>query len=101
MITHIVCWKLKDNAGNASKMENAEKIRIMLEELPSKISSIRKLEVGINAPDASMQNWDVVLYTVFDNMTILDEYQRHPEHVKVAEFVRSVVESRCCVDYRS
>ena len=37
MIKHIVMWKLKDFAEGGSKLENAKKIKDMLEALKDKI----------------------------------------------------------------
>ena len=48
MITHIVMWKLKENAEGGSKIENMMKLKTMLETLPTKIGGILKFEVGVN-----------------------------------------------------
>ncbi len=97
MITHIVCWKLKAEAEGRSLEENAELLIGLLESLKDKIPSIRRIEAGRNfnpAPTA----FDVGLYSVFDDEAGLQEYQIHPEHKKVAEFVSAVTEARVVTD---
>ncbi len=100
MIKHIVLWKLKDVAEDADRARNAQKMKAGLEALKEKIPQIRQLEVGVNCipSDAS---YDIALYSSFDNEKDLDAYQKHPEHVKIAEFVARVRESRVVVDYQT
>jgi hypothetical protein len=96
MITHIVMWKLKENAEGGSKIENMVKLRNILEALPAVIDGILKFEIGINFnPDG----YDIVLYSVFERLDTLDAYQIHPEHLKVRAFVKNVTEGRSIVDY--
>ncbi len=47
MIKHIVLWKLKDNVGGKSKLENALRLKKELESLNGKIPGMLLLEVGI------------------------------------------------------
>ena len=97
MVKHIVMWKLKEEAEGNSKEVNAKLMKKSLEDLKEKIPVLKLSEVGINNNDVN--EYDVVLNCEFNNMADLDIYQNHPEHVKVGGFVRSVVESRACVDY--
>lgn len=98
MIKHIVLWKLKDFAEEASKKENALKMKHMLEDLRGRIPGLLKIEVGIDfsATDAS---GDVVLYSEFPDRAALDAYQHHPEHQKCVAFVKKIVVERRLVDY--
>lgn len=100
MVKHIVLWKLKSFAEGADKGENARKIKTEIEALKKKIPQIRHIEVGINflASDAA---YDVALYSEFENEKDLDVYQKHPEHMKVADFVAKVREQRVVVDYKA
>lgn len=98
MIKHIVMWKLKDEAENNNKMENAEKIKKDLEGLKGEISEIVDLEVGINVVD-DPGAYDLILYSVFNTKEDLKKYAVDPRHVKVANFIKSVAESRVVVDY--
>ncbi len=98
MIKHVVMWKLKEFAEGAGKKENAEKIKAMLEGLVGKIEQIKSCEVGVNVNDSDMA-YDAVLISVFADEKALNEYQVHPEHMKVREFVSKVREARTVVDY--
>ena len=98
MIKHIVLWKLKEEAEGLSKKENAAELKRKLEGLKSKISEIVELEVGLSFETSDAAS-DVALYSLFKNKEDLGKYQKHPEHQKIAEFVKSVVSERRVVDY--
>ncbi|NLK87764.1 MAG: Dabb family protein [Clostridiaceae bacterium] len=98
MIKHIVMWKLKDFAQGCTREENAQKIKSMLEALTMKIEQIKYLEVGINVNKSNMA-FDAVLISEFEDEQKLEEYRKHPEHVKVSEFVSKVRDDRRVVDY--
>lgn len=98
MIKHIVMWKLKDQALNKTKNENALEMKNLLERLQSKISEVIKIEVGINHLD-NEQAYDVVLYTEFNNKDDLAKYQVNPKHQVVVEFIKKVSYKRVFVDY--
>jgi len=99
MIKHIVFFGLADNAEGKTKAENAQLIKSELENLIHFIPEIRKIEVGINYPNAPKTNYDIALYTEFDNFEAVDIYQEHPEHKKVASYIGKVRISRAAVDY--
>ena len=61
------------------------------------IPEIKKMEVGIDVTGAET-SMDLMLLTEFDSMADLKTYAVHPEHVKVATYVRSVVEMRSVLD---
>ena len=98
MIRHVVMWKLKDFAEGCGREENARKIKTGLEALRDKIEQIGSLEVGINSITSEM-SYDAVLITEFEDVEALNTYKKHPEHVKVSEFVAKVREGRAVVDY--
>ena len=98
MLKHIVLFKLKQHAEGATKEANAKKIKADLEALKGKISQIKHLEVGINCiPGESA--YDIAIYSEFAGEADLNSYLKHPEHVKVAEFIGKIRESRVAVDY--
>jgi hypothetical protein len=99
MVKHIACLKLKDFAEGKSKSENALIFIEKLTSLKGKISVIKKFEAGINSPAASKQNFDVALVTEFENFEDLKFYQNHPEHLKLADFMRNISETRAAVDF--
>jgi hypothetical protein len=98
MIKHIVMWKLKDSAEGAGKMENARKMKALLEGLKKKIKGVRSIEVGINTNE-SADAYDVALYSEFASQADLQAYSEHPDHLRVGEFVGKVRLERKVVDY--
>lgn len=99
MIKHIVFFGLAEEAEGKSKAENALYIKKELENLIHHIPELKKIEVGINHPQASTDNFDLSLYTEFESMNDLQTYVDHPEHKRVAAYVGKVKTSRACVDY--
>ena len=100
MLKHIVLFKLKPSAEGAGKEENARRIKRELEALSGAIPQIRRMEVGINCVPGDAA-YDVAIYSEFANKADLEAYAKHPAHVKVAEFVGRVRESRAVVDYEA
>lgn len=98
MIKHIVMWKLVESFEGKNKQEIAKEIKLLLESLKGKISGLNAIEVGINI-EPSNQAYDVVLYSEFDSIEDLNNYQIHPEHKKAGEFIGKVREARTVVDY--
>jgi hypothetical protein len=100
MINHIIIWKFKDAADGNVKEENLRKAKAMLEALPTKIPQIKSFHVGLDVVHSDT-SYDMVLMSRFENLRTLAEYQVHPEHVKVAQFLRKVHQSKIAVDYES
>ena len=98
MLKHIVLFKLKDSAAGAGKDQNARKLKAEIEALVGKIPQIVKMEVGINAVHSEAA-YDVALYSEFSDKGDLETYQKHPEHMKVVDLVRTVAAGRVVVDY--
>lgn len=93
-------WKLKPVAEGGAKDQNAARMKRELEALKGKIQEIRHIEVGINCIPSEAA-YDVALYCEFENEQDLDIYQKHPDHMRAAEFVGKVRESRVVVDYKT
>ena len=100
MIKHIVMWKLKENHNGVGKLENALRLKKELEDLKSSISEIREIEVGLNLSESDA-SCDVVLYSTFNSIDDLKTYQKHPDHLKVAEFLSDLRTERRVVDYEA
>ncbi len=98
MIKHIVMWRLKESSAGDTRKGNAKKLKAILESLREKMVEIKCLEVGINFAESESSS-DVVLYSEFASKEALDAYQKHPEHLKVADFVKQVCAERRVVDY--
>jgi len=96
MLKHIVMGKLKEQ----EKEQNCKKIKTALEGLKGKIPEIVDIEVGISAAlEKSDQSYDLVLYSIFKDEAGLKEYQKHPLHIEIAEFIGKVREKRVVLDY--
>ena len=67
MYTHIVFWKLKENANGMNRAQLAQEVKRRLDELPSHIPEIISYETGINVGDYSasflMSVWFLLLKT--------------------------------------
>ena len=98
MIKHIVMFKLKESAEGSDKSTNTKALKAELEALPASIEEIKFFEVGINFIEASVA-YDQVLVSEFESKEALYSYQKHAEHVRLANFVGKVCESRIVVDY--
>lgn len=99
MLKHIVFFKIAEEAEGKSKSEHASYIKAELENLINLIPQIRKIEVGINHSEAPSGNFDIVLYSEFENFEDLNIYQEHPEHKRVAAYIAKIKTGREAVDY--
>ena len=97
MVRHIVAWSFKEGFTKEEKQAHLQKIKSSLEALPSIIGGIIELNVQIDLLETS--NRSAMLNSLFESEEALKIYQVHPEHKKVSEFVRSVMEDRVCLDY--
>lgn len=99
MLRHVVMFKFKEEAQGRTKAENIAITKAMLEALPSKISWIRGFSVGVNAPEADEENYDLALVADFDSMEDYQKYKVHPDHVAVGDFMKPVRTGRNSVDF--
>ncbi len=88
-------FKLKEDDKDA----NLVKIRAVLEQLPKKIEELVSMEVGLNF-DESDRAFDLSLYSTFKTKEDLATYASHKEHLKVVDFIKTVVIESKVVDYR-
>jgi hypothetical protein len=100
LLKHIVMWEFKDKALGKNKIENILKAKKMIEGLKGVIPDIVDLELGINK-EGSTGSYDLVLYSVFKDISGLDSYQNHPEHLEIVGFMKEVINKRACVDYEN
>lgn len=96
MIRHIVCWKLKEVENKAQVIGE---IKNKLLALKGRIPELIEIEVGVNSPDASQENFDILLNTTFADIEALERYQVHSEHLAAGKYIKEQVESRAAVDY--
>lgn len=94
MIKHIVLFKFHEE----NKEQNIQKAKEMLEALPSVISELKGIEIGINFDNAP-RAMDMSIYTTFESVEALNSYAVDPEHLKVVEFIKQVTEYSKVSDY--
>jgi Stress responsive A/B Barrel Domain len=96
MVTHIVLFKLKNNAS-----DNIRQARKKLLSMEGNVEMLRHLEIGLDAVH-SARSYDIALVTKFDTLADLQAYQVHPYHGgDVAPYMREVSEAVAVVDYES
>jgi len=98
MLKHIVLFRFKDFAEGSDKVENIRRLKSQLEALTEIIEEIEFFEVGINLGNSDPA-YDLALLSEFRSREDLHSYQKHPEHVKVSDFAKSVCEARAVADY--
>ena len=102
MLKHIVMWKLHPHAEGHDKVQNALKMKALLESCKSLVPGILNFEVALaheGIKDNLEATYDVILYSEFIDKAALDAYQEHPEHNAIKPFIAAVREARQCMDY--
>ncbi|AKF24424.1 stress responsive protein [Sulfurovum lithotrophicum] len=94
MIVHIVMFKFKEE----NKKANIIQAKQMLENLMGAIPSLRSIDVGVNFSEEE-RAMDMSIITSFESKEGLNAYAIHPEHLKVVDFIKEVVEYSKVVDY--
>lgn len=97
MLYHNVMWKFCDAEGKTLD-ENIEIVKAGLTALPEKISQIKSLTFIKNEVVCD-RDFDAMLTVVTENEDDLNAYKVHPEHQKVASYVKKVTSGRAAVDY--
>lgn len=91
MVTHIVCHKYTDR-------EEAKKIAPMLKALVGKVPGLLSMEAGADFV-GNARSFDLALIAKFETREDLAVYADHPEHVKVKEYIHTVLEKGISVDF--
>jgi len=94
MLVHIVMFKFKEE----NKKANIIQAKQMLENLMGAVPSLRSMDVGVNFI-ASNRAMDLSIIAVFESDEGLNAYDIHPEHQKVVNFIKSVVDYSKASDY--
>ena len=99
MIHHLVLWKFDDMYSSEEKIEIKKQLKERLLNLTKYIKELKFIAVSFNSGKASAENFDIVLNTRFENFEDLHKYQINPEHLKVAEYLKTLKLKRASVDY--
>lgn len=94
MLTHIVVWKYRADIEQFAREEHVNLLRSLRRIIPE----IQSLSVGFDSLHLP-RSYDSGLVAVFADRAAFDAYTVHPEHVKVAEFGRSISEHVVSVDF--
>lgn len=95
MIVHIVMIKFKPE-----HLADAPVVRERLLTLPAQIDVIRHYEVGLDVI-RSERAWDLVIFSKFDSLETLAQYDQHPAHQEVVAFLRPLRSHIASVDYEA
>ena len=98
MIRHIVLWRFLELTKEGSKKQNLQRARQMLNEMATEIVGIIDIKIGINM-GVGINRSDFVLSVLFEDQAALDNYQKHPAHQKVKDFLGEVRYERRVIDY--
>lgn len=96
MVKHIIIWDFNDSLSADEKKICAGKIKSGLESLNGVIDGLINITVYTELLGTS--NGDIMLDSEFESAGALDAYAVHPEHLKVKDYISSVVKSRKCAD---
>ena len=94
MLTHIVCWKYKDETAASTREEH----RAKLQKLKNVIPEIIDLKVGADVLHLP-RSYDTGLVVTFQDLEDLDVYTNHPTHLEVAAMGREIAEHVVSVDF--
>jgi len=94
MIVHIVMFQFKEE----NKKPNIIQTKQMLENLMGAVPTLKSMDVGLNFSQEE-RAMDLSIITTFESKQGLDAYAVHPEHLKVVDFIKTVVEYSKVVDY--
>ena len=96
MLTHIVIWKYRAEVEPEVREEHVR----LLQNLQGLIREVQTLHVGFDTVHLP-RSFETGLVATFADRAALDAYTVHPEHIKVAEFGRSISEQVASVDFES
>lgn len=91
MLLHLVLLRFDDPA-------DADEAERRVRALVGRIDVLRGLDVGRNVVESD-RAYDLGIYAAFDSLEDMEAYQRHPEHVPVAEFIRERRSAVAAVDF--
>jgi hypothetical protein len=94
MVNHIVLMKFK----NGISEPDIKDLEISMDDLPNKITEIHTYEFGRNLV-SSQKSYDFALVALFANLQTLQQYQSHPQYLKVAEKIRKICDDIISVNF--
>lgn len=93
MLTHVVCWTMKDGV-------DPEEVRAKLATLEGQVPVIRSFSVGVNVVPSD-RAYDVALVATFDSVEDFDAYTVHPYHQEILAWMGERRDKAVAVDFLS
>ncbi len=78
--------------------DNIKKTQEVLLSMRGKIEVLIDIQAEINIRPGE-SNYDIILITKFSSLEDLDKYLIHPNHLEVAKFIGSVLDTQASVCY--
>lgn len=96
-VEHLVYFRFKDGISQEQK----QSLIVKLNDLLGIIDGLEAVSVGLNTTEEHQfkHNYGAGMRMLFQNREKLQEYQLHPEHLKVGEFIWTIVEDVAVVDF--
>ena len=94
MLFHVVMIKFKSGVND----DDINAVESALDDLPNKIVEINTYEFGRDIVK-SERSYDFSLIATFANVTSMERYQKHPDHVAVLKTIRAISEDIRAVDF--
>jgi hypothetical protein len=96
-VEHLVYFRFKDGISHAQK----QNLVVLLNDLLGKIDGLEAVSAGLNTTEEHQfkHNYDVGMRMLFRNRQKLQEYQLHPEHLKVGDFIWTIAADVAVVDF--
>jgi antibiotic biosynthesis monooxygenase (ABM) superfamily enzyme len=96
MVKHIVAWNVKEEFAK-EKVAVGLEAKSQLEALVDAVPGIISIKVIVNEMESSTV--DVTLICEFESKEVLGAYQVCPQHVKAAQYIKTHMCNRTCIDY--
>jgi hypothetical protein len=93
MLTHIVCFKYKAETPGQARQEHRARLKGL-----AHLDGVVDLVVGEDIV-GSARSYDTGLLVVFQDRAALDDYQKDPAHVPVAQYGVSLCDHIVTVDF--
>ena len=94
MLTHIVCWKYKDETPDSDREQHRTRLRNLKDIIPEVID----LKVGADMLHLA-RSYDTGLVATFDDADALNAYNDHPTHQEVAAMGKEIAAHGVSVDF--
>ena len=96
MLKHIVFFKFKDGVTDSEITD----LEARFSALPAVIDTIKQYEFGRDVV-RSERSCDFALVSAFEDLEAMQQYQTHPEHVKLVGRIKEMCDSILAVDFEA